>query len=83
MGDETICFVWSFLDKMSDIPYRIDLKAGAKPRKVCTCPAFSYSGGSTCKHLITMRQEAKDGTLLTDDRYQLTDFGKKLLKLNE
>jgi hypothetical protein len=79
-GIETIAFVWSFNNKMNDIPYRIELREGAKPRKTCTCPAFSFSGGKTCKHITALKAGVKDKSILSDERFQLTDFGKQYLK---
>lgn len=82
VGDELLAHVWSFSSDLAEDPYMIVLKPGAKPRKICTCPRFIYSGSKTCKHLATLRQKVKDGTILQDDRYKLTDFGKEYFKLS-
>lgn len=81
LPDKTIAYVWSFKDTMATIPYRIELRPGAQPRKVCNCPAFSYSGGKTCKHIRTLMEKKRDGTLLSDERFQITDYGRQVLKL--
>lgn len=81
LPDRTIAYVWSFTDDMMTIPYRIELRPGAQPRKVCNCPAFSYSGGKTCKHIRTLREKVRDGTLLEDEHFQVTEYGKTILKL--
>jgi hypothetical protein len=81
IGNPIIAFVWSFRDQLAEIPYRIEQTAGTRPRKTCTCPAFSYSGGSTCKHLQALKKGIKDGTILTNDKFQLTAYGKESLGL--
>ena len=80
-NDKTIAYVWSFKNDMADIPYRIELRPGAQPRKVCNCPAFSFSGGRTCKHIRVLKEKINDGTIFTDEHYQITEYGKKLLKI--
>jgi len=78
----TIAFVWSFNEKSNqDIPYRIDLWPGAKPRMTCTCPSFANRGRQICKHLTVMKEEARNGLLLFNQKFQVTDFGKEYLKL--
>ena len=80
----TIAYVWSFReDADQDIPYRIDLWPGAKPRMTCTCPSFVNRGRHTCKHLVTLREEARNGLLLFNQKFQVTDFGKTHLKLTK
>jgi hypothetical protein len=84
---DTIAYVWSFSNKMQDIPYRIDrhgepkVDGGRGVYWTCTCPAFVNRGGKTCKHLISLRSLSKDRAILNDDRFQITDIGKKILKI--
>lgn len=75
-GEYVIAIVWSFTNINSDIPYRIEYVSN---KWSCSCPAFSFR--KTCKHLITLREQAKDKSLLNDRRYSLTDYGKEILKL--
>lgn len=87
-NDNTIAIVWSFTNDNMDIPYRINCSGktkadGGNGRKwECNCPSFTKRGGKTCKHLITMREEARSGAILADKRYQLTEYGLEILKLN-
>jgi hypothetical protein len=84
--DELIAYVWSFREA-SDIPYRIMLRTymdnnnREKRKWSCNCPSFVNRGRKVCKHLTTLKEEAKDGTLLADRRFDVSDFGKKVLKL--
>lgn len=86
--DTTVAMVWSFSNNTNDIPYRISCTGktkgeGGNGRKwECNCPSFTNRGGKTCKHLITMRQESKSGAILADKRFQLTEYGLKILKLD-
>lgn len=85
---ETVALAWSFSNKISDIPYvisRIGLpksQGGKGTTWKCTCPSFTKRGGKTCKHLITLTEEAKSGAILADERFTLTEFGLKVLNLN-
>jgi hypothetical protein len=86
MNEELIAYVWSFRDA-SDIPYRIMRKGTPKreggngAKYSCNCPHFVNRGKTTCKHLKTLIDEAKTGALLHNSHYNLSDFGKKVLKL--
>lgn len=86
-ADNVVAVVWSFKDPNKEIPYHITCSGktkgqGGNGRKwECNCPSFTKRGGKTCKHLITMRQESKSGSLLADKRYQLTQYGLEILKL--
>ena len=86
-GDNVVALVWSFSDPNNDIPYRISClgspkREGGDGRKwACTCAGFTKRGGKTCTHLRTMREESKSGAILADQRFQLTDYGLKILKL--
>ncbi|CAB4196737.1 Zinc finger, SWIM-type [uncultured Caudovirales phage] len=87
LGDNVVCHVWSFLDDSKDIPYSIFRFGKSKKERgtgykwECSCPSFKFRGGKTCKHLITMRQEVKDKTILSDKRYVISDFGMIVLGL--
>lgn len=73
-GDNVLALVWSFSNEMQDIPYRIELVA---KRYSCTCPAFTHR--KYCKHLGAWREGAKDGSILKDDRFNVTDYGKQVI----
>ena len=83
-----VCFVWSFKNDDAVAPYRITRRGASKKdggsgyQWLCSCPHFT-NRHQICKHLKTMREEAKNGIIFYDKRYSLTDFGKKVLKLNE
>ena len=84
--EQTVCLVWSFRDKLQDIPYRIDLKSTAnKSGKYsylkCNCPASNYRGGKTCKHVTALNLAVKDNSIENDERFNLTDFGRLHFKL--
>lgn len=86
--DQTVALAWSFTNDFKDMPYTISRIGNPKSEGgkgtvwKCTCPAFANRGGKTCKHLITLREEAKSGSILADKRFTLTEFGIKVLKLN-
>jgi len=85
--EEQIAIVWSFKNDLAEIPYKIISKGSTKKDGgkgiiwSCSCPHFVNRGKRTCKHLTTLKEKAKDGTILSDDRYQLTDIGKAILKV--
>lgn len=87
MDQETISLVWSFTNDHKDIPYRISRtgrskkEGGSGVRWSCNCPSFSYRGGKTCKHLILMREQIKNGLILSDNRFAVTEYGMEVLKL--
>lgn len=84
---ETIALVWSFRDTIQEIPYRISYNESTNTHGKksvywrCTCPAFTKRRGYTCKHLTTLKEEVKEGIILSDDRYRITSLGKKILKI--
>lgn len=82
-GDNVVALVWSFIDQMKDDPYRICCYQATDGKKswTCSCASFIYGGSRTCKHLIGLRKEAREGSLLADNRYKVSDFGMKVLKL--
>lgn len=88
-GDNVVALVWSFKDKMKDDPYHIcrygssKKEGGTGYKWTCSCASFIYGGSRTCKHLINLRKEARDGTLLSDDRYKISEYGMKVLKLDK
>ncbi len=47
----------------------------------CTCPAFVNRGRRTCKHLAALKEEAKNGSILSDRRFQVSTIGKVILKI--
>jgi hypothetical protein len=73
-GDNVLALVWSFTDELQSIPYRIELNA---KKYSCTCPAFTHR--RNCKHLTTFREGMRSGSIHTDNRYNLTDYGKEVL----
>ena len=79
----TVALVWSFRNTDQSIPYRICCyqSSGGKKSWTCSCASFIYGGSRTCKHLIGLRKEAREGSLLADNRYKVSEFGMKLLKL--
>lgn len=85
--NETVAYVWSFSNKMSDIPYIVSRTGSPKSMGgkginwKCSCPAFTNRRLKTCKHILALAQAAKDGTLLSDNRFNITDFGLKIFKL--
>lgn len=85
---ETVALVWSFSNKMSDIPYVISRVGSPKAQGgkgvtwKCTCPSFTRRGSKTCKHLMTLMEEAKSGAILADERFTLTEFGIQVLNLS-
>ncbi len=87
-ADNTVALVWSFSNSMKDIPYVISRfgtpksKGGSGTYWKCNCPSFVNRGGKTCKHLTSLREVAKSGNLLKDDRFNVTEFGIKVLKIN-
>lgn len=87
MDQETVALVWSFTNENKDIPYRITKFGKAKKQGghgvkwQCNCPSFSYRGGKTCKHLILFRQQIKNGQIVNDPRFTLTEFGMDLYQL--
>lgn len=86
--DRTVALAWSFTNDLKDIPYTISRTGAPKSEGGkgtewrCSCPAFVNRGGKTCKHLISLREGAKSGSILADKRFTLTEFGIKVLKLN-
>lgn len=88
LGENVVAQVWSFKNDMQEIPYLI-MRVGSHKKQggsgykwSCSCPSFSYYGrGVTCKHLITLKAKAKDGTLLNDNHFIISDFGMEVLKL--
>jgi hypothetical protein len=86
--EEMIALVWSFRDKLQDIPYRITHRTnvkmhGAKITNMhCNCPAFTYQGkGKTCKHLTALKEAVADKSIENDDRFNLTPYGRALFDL--
>lgn len=76
VGDTLLCLVWSLTNPHQDNPYSIALRQGAKPRLVCTCPAFSIHGqGRTCKHVHLLREKVRQGTIMDDEHFKLTPEG--------
>jgi hypothetical protein len=80
---DMVAQVWSFTGGNNDIPYYIRRIGEAKDsggngiKWTCSCMAFSRR--SNCKHLNIMRETVKDGSILYDERFILTEFGKKVL----
>lgn len=75
-GDHVLSLVWSFTNDMVDIPYRVSYE---DKKYSCNCPQFTFR--KVCKHLTTFRTAAKDGTLFSDKRYNITDYGRQFLGL--
>ncbi len=88
MDQETVALVWSFSNQHKDIPYRISRLGRSKKdggsgiRWNCNCPSFSYRGGKTCKHLVLLKQQVKNGEILSDNRFSITEYGLEILKIN-
>ncbi len=88
MDQETVALVWSFTNENKDIPYRISRlgktkkQGGSGVKWYCNCPSFTHRGGKTCKHLILFREQIKNGQILHDRRFTVTDFGKELYSLD-
>jgi hypothetical protein len=88
LGENVVAQVWSFKNDWQEVPYRImrvgshKKQGGGSYKWTCSCPAFSYRGrGVTCKHLISLKEKAKDGTLLYDNHFILSGFGKEIFKI--
>lgn len=73
-GEHVVALVWSFTDALAEIPYRISYES---KKYSCNCPQFTFR--RTCKHVATFRSAAKDGTLANDKRYNITDYGRKII----
>lgn len=86
--DSTVALVWSFTNDFKDIPYSISRIGNLKSEGgkgiiwKCTCPVFTNRGNKNCKHIITLWEKVKLGTIFLDKRFTLTEFGIKVLKLN-
>lgn len=86
-NNTTIALVWSLTNEFKDMPYSISRvgkskkEGGTGVQWKCTCASFIHRGSKTCKHLIMLREGAKSGTILADSRFQITELGIKILKL--
>jgi hypothetical protein len=83
-----IALVWSFKNKLQDIPYRITHKPLVKTNGLrilnmrCNCPAFNFQGkGKSCKHLTALKEGVNNKTIEDDERFTLTDYGRQVLNL--
>lgn len=85
--ETTIAHVWSFSNDFQEVPYIISRHGSSKSNGgqgviwKCSCPSFTKRGGKTCKHLILLKEQAKSGAILADRRFNLTEFGIKVLNL--
>ena len=73
--DDTVAIVWSLSNEFKDDPYLIRY---TKKRWTCTCPHHMFRH-ATCKHILMVRNSTND--ILTDDRFRITEFGRKILGL--
>lgn len=74
---ETVALVWSFKDQFKDDPYIVRY---VKNKWSCTCPHHTFRK-ATCKHILSLRSGSKDRSILNDDRFKITDYGRDVLKL--
>jgi hypothetical protein len=82
-----VALVWSLTNQWKEMPYTISRNGknkkdgGSGVEWKCTCPSFIHRGQKTCKHLSLLKSGAKDGSILFDNRFNITDFGLEILKL--
>lgn len=85
MGDCVVCQAWSHTDDSQEIPYLIRRlgkpasQGGTGYKWYCNCP----SRQNPCKHISVLKAAAKNGTILFDKRYTLSDFGREIFSLAE
>jgi len=75
-GPNVIAQVWSF-SKDNDIPYLLSFDGRMK----CSCPSHSqWRRRVDCKHISAFKDAAKNGTLMLNDKFTLSDLGFEFLK---
>ncbi len=76
MADNVIAKVWSFSDALQKIPYTIE--TDSRGHMICSCPS-SRLRKQTCKHISTLVEQCRNGTILTNEQYRITDYGIRFL----
>lgn len=79
-GPNILAQVWSFSNEDNNIPYLISYEQGKRSIKMqCNCPAYSYR--KKCKHILGLKQGLEDGSILQNEKYNLSDIGMSVLKI--
>jgi hypothetical protein len=86
MNDNIVATVWSFKNDFQKIPYKIyytgtsKREGGAGQKFVCSCP-HSAIRKAICKHVLSFKGAIKDKSILSDTRFNISDYGMSVLGL--